>query len=157
LSDSAIDHYESELTFLSIQIHNGLDKDLEVFAGGSMSAREILKEYELNINKHDFDLVEPLLSAECKFWFSSGTYEGLDQTRKAFEKTWGMIKDEAYSISEQNWIAESDQAAVCTYHFHWQGLIEGKPCEGKGRGTSCFRKDVNGWKIIHEHLSHFPK
>ena len=121
------------------------------------SARELLKEYETKINRHDFDLLEALISSECKFWFSSGTYEGLEQARKAFEKTWEWIKEEIYSISDVKWIAEADRVAICTYTFHWKGLIEGKLCEGKGRGTSCFRKEVNGWKIIHEHLSPFPK
>lgn len=122
-----------------------------------MSAREILHKYQSEINKHDFALLEPLISSDCKFWFSSGTYDGLKQTREAFEKTWGLIKDEVYSISDVDWIAESDQSAFCTYTFHWQGLMEGKPSEGKGRGTSCFRKEASGWKIIHEHLSNFPK
>lgn len=122
-----------------------------------MSARELLKEYENKINKHDFDLVEPLISKDCKFWFSSGTYEGLNQTRQAFEKTWDLIKEEFYSISDVNWIAEADRAAICTYTFHWKGIIDGKPNEGQGRGTSCFRNETTGWKIIHEHLSHFPK
>jgi ketosteroid isomerase-like protein len=96
------------------------------------------------------------ISSQCKFWFSSGTYIGLDQTRKAFEKTWGVIKEEVYSISDVEWIAESDSAAVCTYTFHWKGLIQDRPSEGKGRGTSCLRKEEGGWKIIHEHLSQFP-
>jgi ketosteroid isomerase-like protein len=122
-----------------------------------MSAQDVLKKYEEEINKHDFDLVAPLISKDCKFWFSSGTFEGLEQTRKAFETTWGMIKEEVYSISDKDWIAESDQVAVCTYTFHWKGLVDGKQCEGKGRGTSCFRLEEDGWKIIHEHLSHFPK
>lgn len=122
-----------------------------------MSAREILKQYEAEINKHDFNLIAPMISSDCKCWFSSGTYEGIDQTRNAFEKTWAEITEEVYSIADQNWIAESDRAAVCTYTFHWKGLIAGKLSEGKGRGTSCFRRDPDGWKIIHEHLSHFPK
>jgi ketosteroid isomerase-like protein len=122
-----------------------------------MSARELLKKYEIEINKQNFDLVDPLFSDDCKFWFSSGTFVGRDQARKAFEKTWAMIKEEVYSLSEVEWIAESDRAAVCTYTFHWKGLIDGKPAEGQGRGTSCFRKDADDWKIIHEHLSQFPK
>lgn len=122
-----------------------------------MSAREIFKKYEVDINKHDFNLIVPLISKDCKFWFSSGTYEGIEQVRKAFEKTWGMIKEEIYTISDLTWISESELAAVCTYTFHWKGLIEGKLCEGKGRGTSCFSKGEDGWKIIHEHLSNFPK
>ena len=121
-----------------------------------MSARDILKKYEELINEHNFDLLVPLISGDCKFWFSSGTYEGIEQIRKAFEKTWGMIKEEVYSISDQVWIAESDGAAVCTYTFHWNGLIDGQPQQGKGRGTSCFRKEKEGWKIVHEHLSQFP-
>ena len=122
-----------------------------------MSAREILKKYETEINKNNFDLLLPMISKDSKFWFSSGTYTGLDQIRKAFEKTWAMIKEEVYWLEDVEWIAESETAAVCTYTFNWKGKIEEKPCEGKGRGTSCFKKESEGWKIIHEHLSHFPK
>ncbi len=121
------------------------------------SAHAVLEKYKVEINKHNFDLVEPLISKDCKFWFSSGTFVGLEQTRQAFEKTWGMIKEEIYSLTDVEWIAESDLAAVCTYTFHWKGLIDSKPGEGKGRGTSCFRKENDGWKITHEHLSNFPK
>lgn len=76
--------------------------------------------------------------------FSSGTFVGLEQVRQAFEKTWGMIKDEVYSLTDVEWMAESDQAAVCTYTFYWKGVIEGQHREGKGRGTSCFRKEQSG-------------
>lgn len=122
-----------------------------------MSARDLLKKYEELINEHDFDLLAPLISSECRFWFSSGTNEGIDQTRRAFEKTWETIKEEVYSISDKVWIAESDSSAVCVYTFHWKGLIEGHLQEGKGRGTSCFRKEDERWKIVHEHLSPFPR
>lgn len=121
------------------------------------SAQALLEKYKVEINKHNFDTIEPLISKDCKFWFSSGTFVGLEQTRNAFEKTWGMIKDEVYTLTDLEWIADADKAALCTYTFHWKGLINGELCEGKGRGTSCFRKEEDGWKIVHEHLSHFPK
>ena len=122
-----------------------------------MSAKELFEKYEIEINKGNFDLMEPMISKDCKFWFSSGTFTGVEQTRKAFEKTWGMIKEETYWLTDIEWLAESDTAAFCTYTFHWKGKIEGKFHEGTGRGTSCFRKEAEGWKIVHEHLSHFPK
>lgn len=122
-----------------------------------MTTREVLKKYEVEINKNNFDLLVPLISRDCVFWFSSGTFCGLDETRKAFEKTWNMIKNETYWLSDIQWIAEGDSASVCIYTFHWNGIIDDKHCEGKGRGTSCFRKEGSEWKIIHEHLSHFPK
>jgi ketosteroid isomerase-like protein len=121
------------------------------------SARELFEAYKAEINKHDFDFLVPLLSNECTFWFSSGTYSGLKDSRAAFEKTWSMILDEVYSISDVKWIADSPTAAVCTYTFNWSGLINGQHGEGKGRGTSCFRQESTGWKIVHEHLSPFPK
>lgn len=122
-----------------------------------MSARALLEKYKTEINKQNFDLIEPMISRDCQFWFSSGTFAGIEETRKAFEKTWGLIKEEVYTLTDEKWIAESDTAAVCTYTFHWKGIFDGKPAEGKGRGTSCFRKEHDGWKIVHEHLSHFPK
>lgn len=122
-----------------------------------MNVQETFKKYEIELNKHDFALLLPLLSEDCKFWFTSGTYVGHVQCREAFNKTWNMIKEEVYSLSDVEWIAESDSAAVCTYTYHWQGLIDGQFYEGKGRGTSCFRREAHGWKIIHEHLSNFPK
>lgn len=123
----------------------------------AISARTLLEKYKVEINKHNFDVLEPMISKDCKFWFSSGTFVGLQQVRQAFEKTWDMIKEEVYTLTDLEWIAESDQAAVCIYTFHWKGVVDGQLLEGGGRGTSCFRKEVEGWKIVHEHLSHFPK
>lgn len=122
-----------------------------------MSAKALLEKYLVEINKHDFDLVTPLISDQCKFWFTSGTFVGLEEARAAFEKTWRMIENEVYSLSDLEWIAESETSAVCLYTYHWSGLIEGQAREGKGRGTSCFRKEARGWKLVHEHLSAIPK
>jgi len=122
-----------------------------------MSAKALLEKYETEINKHDFNLVQPMISADCKFWFTSGTHEGLEEARQAFQKTWGLIKEETYWLTDIEWLAESEAAAVCVYTYHWRGTINGQLGEGKGRGTSCFRKEADGWKIVHEHLSRFPE
>jgi ketosteroid isomerase-like protein len=121
-----------------------------------MSAHDLLEKYKVEINSHDFSRVEPLISRDCKFWFSSGTFHGLEQTRKAFEKTWAMIQNEIYSITDVSWLSSNQDSAACVYTYHWSGLINGQPTEGKGRGTSCFRVEDGQWKIIHEHLSGFP-
>lgn len=121
-----------------------------------MSAREIFENYKIEINSHDFNRLEPLISKDCKFWFSSGTYEGIVSTRQAFERTWGIIQNETYTVSDVNWICEGDHSAVCTFTFHWIGDVDGERLSGTGRGTSCFRLEDKTWKIIHEHLSPFP-
>jgi ketosteroid isomerase-like protein len=116
------------------------------------SAHDVFERYKLEINTHDFDRLEPLISADCQFWFSSGTHQGLAEARAAFERTWGMIREEVYRVSSVKWLNES----ACTYTFHWSGLIDGQRREGTGRGTSCFREEAGGWKLVHEHLSAFP-
>ncbi len=121
------------------------------------STKELFEQYSTDINKHNFDLIEPLLSENCRFWFSNGTHEGIKETRKAFEKTWSLIKDEVYTISEIDWIAEGERSATCTYTYTWKGLINGFLKEGKGRGTSCFKKIGEQWRIVYEHLSSFPE
>lgn len=121
-----------------------------------MSATDLLEKYKIEINTHDFLRVATLLSRDCKFWFSSGTFHGLEETRKAFEKTWSMIQNEVYSITDVEWLSSNNESAVCTYTYHWAGLINGQAREGKGRGTSCFRVENGEWKIVHEHLSPFP-
>lgn len=118
-----------------------------------MTARELLESYGRLINEHRFELIEPLLAPDCSFYFTSGTHVGVPAARAAFEKTWAMIEQEVYTLSEVTWIAEADRAAACTYRFHWRGVIKGEPREGRGRGTSCFRRDESGWKLVHEHLS----
>jgi len=120
------------------------------------SPRSVLRQYGQVINEHDFDLLVPLISPDCTFWFSSGSHHGLDEARLAFEKTWDNIREEEYGINNEVWIIETAEGAVCTYSFKWSGLVGGERRSGSGRGTSCFRVEDGEWKLMHEHLSPFP-
>ena len=121
-----------------------------------MTATDIMTRYGEVINLHDFDQLAPMIAADCQFWFSSGTYRGLAETRAAFERTWGIIREEHYAIADVAWLVSTGDAAACTYTFSWRGLIDGEPREGRGRGTTVLRREADGWKIVHEHLSPFP-
>ena len=109
------------------------------------------------INRHDFSLLVPLIDEEATFWFSSGTYQGLDAARGAFERTWQRVADETYWLEDLRWIARGDEAASCTYRFRWRAKVNGQAAEGEGRGTSVVARRADGWRIVHEHLSPFPK
>ncbi len=122
-----------------------------------MSAREVLKLYGNKINLHRFSEVDALISDDAVFWFSSGTFSGKPAIRDAFEKTWMMIQDEVYSLSDLHWISEDATTAVCLYTFHWKGSINGQEKSGSGRGTSVLFRTTEGWKIKHEHLSAEPQ
>ncbi|WP_244446239.1 YybH family protein [Devosia riboflavina] len=117
----------------------------------------VMAAYAELINRHDFALLIPLIDPKASFWFSSGTYEGHEATRDAFERTWQRLANETYWLEDLRWIARSAEAASCIYRFHWRATIEGQVVEGKGRGTTVLARGESGWHIVHEHLSAFPE
>lgn len=121
-----------------------------------MYPEDALKQYEDRINAHDFDQLVPLISDDAVFWFNDGSHLGLEEIKRAFERTWQKFPLESYWLEEVNWIARGVSVAVCTYKFCWRATIQGKTVSGGGRGTTILRKDSDTWKIVHEHLSQFP-
>lgn len=117
----------------------------------------LMAEYERRTNTHDFTQVAPLIADESVFWFNDGSFSGKAAIRAAFERTWALIEQERYRIDHLEWIARGDVVAVCTYQFHWQGVVEGRVVQGTGRGTSVLRRDQERWQVAHEHLSPIPR
>ncbi|MCA0983537.1 nuclear transport factor 2 family protein [Halobacillus yeomjeoni] len=115
--------------------------------------QEALKLLEEATNTHNFKNVSELISEEAVYYFSDEIVYGHENLKSYFEKTWEHIRDEEYQIYDVNWISTSDTVAVCIYKFHWAGKIDGILKEGQGRGTNVFKKDGQGWKVVHEHLS----
>jgi len=118
-----------------------------------MDAKQVMKEYELASNSHNFENVKNLIAEDAVYWFSDGSHIGIDEIEKAFVKTFNKIKNEIYTIKNINWIVLEGNYAVCTYNFYWKGQINGKLEEGSGRGTNVLSKRNGKWQIIHEHLS----
>lgn len=122
-----------------------------------VSAEDLLSRYEALINQHDFDLLAPLISREAVFWFNDGSHSGLADIRRAFEVTWMKFPLERYWLEDLRWLVRSQGAAGCTYRFCWQATKDGKVLSGSGRGTTLLRQEADAWRIVHEHLSPFPR
>lgn len=122
---------------------NLADKDLLAF----------LHEYERLANLCNFDAIASFIDEQAVYWFSNGSYQGIDEIRGAFEETWQHIKQEKYAISDVCWLFANGKEAVCIYRFHSDGIVDGRKQEYSGRGTNIFQKKNGVWKITHEHLS----
>tara|TARA_B110000305_G_C19246852_1_gene542768 strand:+ start:438 stop:812 length:375 start_codon:yes stop_codon:yes gene_type:complete len=116
----------------------------------------LLKEYEQRLSAQKFEDVKPLIHKDAVFWFNDGSYLGIDSIEAAFNKTFELIKEEKYWLTNVEWIYQSEDAASCHYQFNWEGIIEGVASAGGGRGTSVLRKTDGSWQIVHEHLSRNP-
>jgi ketosteroid isomerase-like protein len=129
--------------------------------GRRRSARElgpedILAAYEERINRHDFDLLAPLIAADATFWFTEGSYSGHAEIRAAFERTWGALNNDIYRLDDRRWVAIGDDVAACSYRFSWTTTVDGRLVSGRGRGTTVLRRDAGQWLIAHEQLSADP-
>lgn len=112
-----------------------------------------LAAYEKAANSRDFSQVAPFIADDATFWFTNGTFTGKENIRKAFEDTWAHIQGESYTISGVQWIAANDSAAVCTYKFKSDGMVNGKHQIYEGHGTNVLKQLEGSWRIVHEHLS----
>ncbi len=119
-------------------------------------AEAILKAYEERINQHDFDLLVELIAPDAVFWFSDGSHKGHAEIRAAFEKTWAVLANDTYWLTELTWIAGGADAAACIYRFNWKTIVDGEPRSGSGRGTTVLARRAASWQIAHEHLSRNP-
>jgi ketosteroid isomerase-like protein len=123
--------------------------------GGALAAEldGFLAEYERRTNAHDVGRLRELIAEDASYWFTDGSYEGVEAIAAAVQRTFDEIRDEVYTISEAQWVCTSPDWAVVRYRFHWVGFVDGRRCEGRGRGTNAMGKRSGRWQMIHEHLS----
>ena len=122
-----------------------------------MTPQDLLQAYEQALASQEWKHVEPLMHEDVCVTFSSGTFKGKEQVRKAFERNFSAIQDEEYAIDDLHWAFAGQESAVCLYTFRWQGLINGQPASGGGRGTSVLVREGGRWQIVAEHLGpHAP-
>ena len=115
-----------------------------------------LHSYERATNTHDFEKVRPLIAENAVYWFSNGSFEGIEAIGKAFSDTWTKIQNEEYSIENIKWLTTTDCSGTCVYDFRWSGMVDGKTLSGYGRGTNIINKTDGKWQMLHEHLSKKP-
>lgn len=157
------DHYSDDDGFSTLHIPNVVvETDLlkvvkaikkVVYKLGTGHLDELLKDYEKANNSHDWNSVEPFVHSDASYFFTDGTFVGLEEVKRAISNTFARIQDEAYSVSDIEWIITDETVAVCRYTFHWKGVVNDKEAEGGGRGTNVWKKTNGKWQIIHEHLS----
>jgi uncharacterized protein (TIGR02246 family) len=121
--------------------------------GLTVEVAAFMAEYERAANSHDVRRVLPLIAEDAVYWFTDGSYRGREEIAGALERTFAAIQDEAYEITELEWVTVTDEIAVCRYRFSWRGVVDGQSSSGRGRGTNVLVKRERAWRVQHEHLS----
>ncbi|MBG9783199.1 YybH family protein [Shouchella lehensis] len=122
-----------------------------------MHYEQALERYIKATNTHCFSEVEKVLHSEAVFWFTNRSCVTRKDIQTFFESAWEQIKEEVYGATEVKWLMTTEQAALCTYTYTYQGYQDGTFVSGKGRATNAFVLEKGEWKLIHEHLSAMPQ
>lgn len=123
----------------------------------SVNVEETLGLYIKALATQSWDAAESFFHQNATVIFAEGTYYGKEQVGNAIHKTFSLIKDEDFSISDLKWTIRTDAFAVCTFVFDWSGTINGKRFTSPGRGTIVWVFAENEWKIINEHFGPLPR
>ncbi len=67
-----------------------------------------------------------------------------------------VLSDYSYDIGDLA-IDILDGVAVATLHLSYRGQIRKRPFEIRSRVTVILHRVGDGWKIVHEHYSRFPR
>lgn len=119
-----------------------------------------LHRFEELAMQEDFKLVAGFIHQQAFFRFNDGDHRGRAAIQAAFEKTWRgdpSIKKARFYLSDITVLTSDVNTASATYTYHWEGAQAGQSFKIQGRGTRVLLRVGQGWQIIHEHLSRFPK
>ena len=121
--------------------------------GASATPRDCLAAFEGALQRADLGAALAVLSDDVVFFYSNGSaHWGKEAIRAAIQANWDSLSVDNYATRDHIWV-EGEGAAACLYSFSWTAQMDGKEVGGRGRGTTVFRRDAAGWRIVSEHLS----
>jgi ketosteroid isomerase-like protein len=124
------------------------------------SVAEFLNHFESLAAKEDFSLISAMIDERAFFRFNDGDFVGRPAIQAAFEKTWRgdpSVRKARFYLSDIVVLSTDRATATATYTYHWEGSQGGREFKIQGRGTRVLLREDGRFRIIHEHLSRFPK
>ncbi len=124
------------------------------------SVVQFLTRFEEIAEKENFDLLQDMIHDNAFFRFNDGDFSGKEAIRGVFEKTWkggANVKKERFYLTDIQVLTVDSKSATATYTYNWEGSMDGRSFRIQGRGTRVLVIQDGRVKIIHEHLSRFPK
>ena len=121
------------------------------------SVINFMSEYQKILMTTDWNKLSDFFQDDCAMIYSDGTYIGKKALKKAFEKTFSLMKNGKFYISDIHCAAITEQFCSCVFELKWSAEICGDKIVGKDRGTCCLVKFNNSWKIVNQHLGPVAK
>lgn len=124
------------------------------------SVVQFLNHFEDVAMKEDFNLLRDMIDERAYFRFNDGDFVGRQAIQAAFEKSWRAdptVRKARFYLSDIVVLATDSSSATATYTYNWEGSQGGREFRIQGRGTRVLLRENGKFRIIHEHLSRFPR
>jgi ketosteroid isomerase-like protein len=121
---------------------------------------DFLVRFEQLAEREDFSLIREFIDEQAFFRFNDGDFIGRDAIQAAFEKTWRgdpSVQKARFYLTDIVVMTVDTETASATYTYHWEGAQAGQSFTVRGRGTRVLRWVDGQFRIVHEHLSRFPR
>lgn len=119
-----------------------------------------LHHFEAQALREDFDLLQDMIDPQAFFRFNDGDFVGHAAIRAAFEKSWRgdpTVTRARFYLTDIVVLTTDRASASATYTYHWEGSQGGRSFAIEGRGTRVLAFEGGRFRIVHEHLSRFPR
>ena len=119
-----------------------------------------LHEFEKLAEREDFALIGEMIDENAFFRFNDGDFVGRPAIQGAFEKTWRgdpTVKKARFYLTDIKVLTVDDRTATATYTYNWEGSQGDRKFAIRGRGTRVLVRHAGSLRIVHEHLSRFPR
>ena len=124
------------------------------------SVTSFLVEFERLAEKEDFSLIREFIDERAYFRFNDGDFVGRAAIQAAFEKTWRAdpsVKKARFYLTDIVVLTIDQRTASATYTWNWEGSQGERQFAIRGRGTRVLTVENGKFRIVHEHLSRFPR
>ena len=124
------------------------------------SVAQFLNHFEEVAMKEDFNLLRDMIDERAYFRFNDGDFVGRQAIQGVFEKSWRgdpTVKKARFYLSDIIVLTTDQSSASATYTYNWEGSQGGREFKIQGRGTRVLAYSGGKFRIVHEHLSRFPR
>jgi len=119
-----------------------------------------LIQFETLAEKENFELIKDMIDEQAYFRFNDGDFIGRPAIQAVFDKTWHgdpSVKKARFYLTDIVVLTTDETTATATYTYNWEGSQGDKSFTVKGRGTRVLKLQAGRFRIVHEHLSRFPR
>lgn len=124
------------------------------------AVEKFLIDFELLAEKEDFALIREYIDEKAYFRFNDGDFIGREAIQAVFEKTWRgdpSVQKARFYLTDIVVLTTDASTAAATYTYNWEGSQGNQSFKVRGRGTRVLKYESGSFRIVHEHLSRFPR